>query len=242
MGKGRERGLKMTTTQTTGRIPQQESARAAWLVGIVIILVLIADQALKIWVKTNFYLGESLEITSWWQLKFIENNGMAFGMELWNKLFLTFGRIAAVILFIWIISRLVIHKVWKKGFLVALALITAGAAGNIIDCVFYGELFSNPMPPATAEFLPSGGGYASWFEGRVVDMLYFPLFSWTWPSWMPIVGGEEYEFFQYIFNIADSAICIGVAMLIFFYSKDASEAYSVIFTNKEKEDNAAKKV
>lgn len=117
--------------------------------------------------------------------------------------------------------------------MVALGMIIAGAAGNIFDCVFYGEIFNNPMPPEVAQFLPDGGGYAPWFQGRVVDMLYFPLFSFTWPEWMPGVGGENYEFFQYIFNIADASICIGVFLVIFFYSKDTEVAFSLLSSKKE---------
>lgn len=195
-----------------------------WLVALIAVAVVIADQAMKIWIKTNFYLGEELEITSWWRLKFIENAGMAFGIELWSKLVLTFGRIIAVVLFIWFVARIRRLPGVRRGFMVAMALVIAGAAGNIFDCVFYGEIFNNPMPPERAVLFPEGGGYAGWFEGRVVDMLYFPLFSFVWPEWIPWVGGSEFEFFQYIFNIADSAICIGVALMIFFYSKDASLA------------------
>ena len=191
-------------------------SRKGWLVALIILLVIIADQVMKIWVKTNFYMGEDLELTSWWHLKFIENNGMAFGMEFLNKFVLTGGRIVAVIFFIWFICKILAEKSLRVGFLVAAALITAGAAGNIFDCVFYGVIFNNPMPPEVAVPFPSGGGYAGWFEGRVVDMMYFPLFSFTWPEWVPGVGGTEYEFFQYIFNIADAAICVGVALLIFF--------------------------
>lgn len=223
-------------------LDNKTTSREAWLIGLVALGVLIIDQTLKIWVKTHFYLGESLEIFPWFELKFIENNGMAFGMELWNKLFLTFGRIAAVIFFIWVIAKIIRQKKWSTGFLISLALITAGAAGNIIDCIFYGEIFNNPMPPAYAEALPAGGGYAGWFEGRVVDMLYFPIVSWTWPSWMPFVGGNEYEFFQYIFNIADASICVGVALLIFFYSRQASEAYALLWPqSKSRDDDSIKK-
>lgn len=218
-------------------LDNKTASREAWLIGLVALGVLIIDQTLKIWVKTHFYLGESLEIFPWFELKFIENNGMAFGMELWNKLFLTFGRIAAVTFFIWVIAKIIRQKKWSAGFLVSLALITAGAAGNIIDCVFYGEIFNNPMPPATAEVFPAGGGYAGWFEGRVVDMLYFPIVTWTWPSWMPYVGGNEYEFFQYIFNIADASICVGVALLIFFYSRQASEAYALLWPQSKSRDD-----
>ena len=189
-----------------------------------IIAIIIVDQALKIWVKTNFYLGEDYPLTSWFHLKFIENNGMAFGLEFFSKLALTLGRICAVIVFIWAIIKLKADESLRKGFIVAISLITAGAAGNIFDCILYGELFNNPLPPALAEFLPAGGGYAGWFEGRVVDMLYFPLFSFWWPDWVPFIGGTHFEFFQYIFNIADASICIGVFLLIFFYSKDVSLA------------------
>lgn len=208
---------------------------AGWLVTTVIILVVLADQIMKIWVKTHFYLGEDLPITSWWHLKFIENNGMAFGMEFLNKFVLTGGRILAVAFFIWFICKMLKTMKLRRGFLIACALITAGAAGNIFDCVFYGEIFNNPMPPEVAVAFPQGGGYAGWFEGRVVDMMYFPLFTFTWPSWVPVVGGTEYEFFQYIFNIADASICVGVALLLLFYSKDASDAWAGVFTKNEKE-------
>ena len=143
------------------------------MVVLIAVAVVLFDQIVKIWVKTSFYLGEDLPITSWWHLKFIENNGMAFGLELWNKLFLTLGRIAAVALFIWFVVRVKCVEGIRRGFLVAMALIIAGAAGNIFDCVFYGVVFNDPMPPELAQAFAPGGGYAGWFEGRVVDMLYF---------------------------------------------------------------------
>lgn len=197
-----------------------------YLALIVIIAVIILDQAMKIWVKTSFYLGEDLEITSWFHLYFIENNGMAFGMEIGSKLLLTLVRIIAVGFLIWYICHIRNRSYIKPGYITCLALITAGAAGNIIDCVFYGEIFNNPLPPEVATLFPEGGGYGTWLHGRVVDMLYFPLFSFYWPDWMPWVGGEHFTFFQPVFNIADAAITIGMIMLILFYSKYVSSSQS----------------
>ena len=167
---------------------------------IIILGVIILDQILKIWVKTNFYLGESVHITDWFQLCFIENNGMAFGMEIGNKLFLTLFRIVAVVALIYYICRIKSREYIKYGYIACVALITAGAAGNIIDCIFYGLLFDNPYPPEVAVFMPEAGGYAPLFYGKVVDMLYFPLFSFDWPEWVPFVGGEHFLFFQPIFQ------------------------------------------
>lgn len=199
-----------------------------WLAIAVIILIIAADQILKIWVKTNFYIGEDLPITSWFHLKFIENNGMAFGLELSSKIALTIGRIIAVAAFVWFIIKIKDCQNLRSGFIIAISLITAGAAGNIFDCIFYGEIFNNPLPPEIATFITDGGGYSNWFEGQVVDMLYFPLFSFYIPEWIPLIGGNDFEFFQYIFNVADASICIGVCLLIFFYSKDFSNAFALL--------------
>lgn len=192
---------------------------------LIILAVIILDQALKIWVKTHFYLGESLHITDWFQLYFIENNGMAFGMEMGSKLFLSLFRIVAVAALIYYICRIKSKPYIKRGYMACFALITAGAAGNIIDCLFYGLIFNNPYPPEVATMFPVGGGYASLFHGKVVDMLYFPLFSFYWPDWMPFVGGDYFLFFQPVFNLADAAITIGILVLIVFYSKYLSSPH-----------------
>lgn len=217
------------------------AVRLSWLMAGIIIFILIADQVLKIWVKTHFYLGESYQIFPWFEIKFIQNNGMAFGMELISKLLLTFGRIIAVILFIWLLAKLIRSNKLRKGFLIAFALIIAGAAGNVIDCVFYGEIFNNPYPPEVATLFPEGGGYAGWFEGKVVDMLYFPLFSFYWPEWIPGIGGNYFSFFEYIFNIADASITIGVLLLIFFYSKDVSVAWNYLSEKQKTVDEKKEK-
>lgn len=184
---------------------------------VIILLVVILDQALKFWVKTSFYLGEELSVTSWFKLYFIENNGMAFGLELGSKLFLTLFRIVAVGFLCWVIWRVRRMPAVTAGLMVCIALITAGAAGNIIDCLFYGLLFNNPAPPEVAQFLPPDGGYAPLFQGRVVDMLYFPLFSFDWPQWIPWIGGTHFLFFQPVFNLADAAISVGVIAILIFY-------------------------
>ena len=189
----------------------------------VILLVIILDQALKIWIKTHFYLGEEYVITSWFRLYFIENNGMAFGMELGSKLFLSVFRIFLAIGLIWYLWKLRTNTTVKTGYVVCVALITAGAIGNIIDCMLYGLIFNNPIPPQVATLFPPEGGYATLFHGRVVDMLYFPLFSFTWSQWMPWVGGEHFLFFQPVFNLADAAISVGIILVLLFYTRFLAE-------------------
>ena len=189
------------------------------LAALIIALVIVIDQALKIWVKTHFYYGEEMEVTSWFKLLFIENNGMAFGMELGSKLLLTLFRI--------IVSGAIIYYLWKlrnrtdvpKGYIACVALITAGALGNVIDCIAYGLIFNNPIPPQVAQLFPPDGGYATLFTGRVVDMLYVPLCEWNWPQWVPMIGGNHFVFFQPIFNIADASLSVSVFVLILFYAR-----------------------
>ena len=186
-------------------------------VGISLAAIVI-DQAIKIWVKTSMYMHEMIEITPWFKILFTENRGMAFGMELVDKLFLTSFRIVAVAFLIYIIGRQI-----KQGidylFLICLSLILAGATGNIIDCLFYGMVFNNPPAPIVAEFVPWGTGYDTMFYGRVVDMFYFPLVEWNWPDWLPFCGGEHFIFFSPIFNFADACISCGVIAVLLFCRK-----------------------
>lgn len=184
---------------------QVKNIHHQWLIAsIVIAVLLIADQALKCWVKLTFSLGESVEITPWFLICFVENNGMAFGIEWFDKLFLTLFRILAVGLLFWYISRLIKHGV-SIGYLVIISLLTAGAIGNIIDCMFYGLIFSSSTPWEAAQIVPWGEGYAPFLYGRVVDMFYFPLIH---------NSAGEVIFFQPVFNLADSAITVAVALLI----------------------------
>ena len=149
---------------------------------------------------------------------------MAFGMEIIGKLFLSLFRIVAVVLIAWYLTRVVKQKPRvKNGYIVCLSLILAGAVGNIIDCVFYGEFFSASTHTDIATWVPMGQGYADWLHGRVVDMLYFPIIDTYWPDWMPFVGGEHFIFFSPIFNFADAAISCGIIALLLFYSRYLNE-------------------
>lgn len=200
----------------------------------VIVLVLLIDQISKIWVKTNMALYDSIDIASWFKIYFVENNGMAFGIEAIGKLFLSIFRIIAVTGIIYYLT-IIVKENYKNGFIACIALILAGASGNIIDSVFYGAFFEASYQGHVASFVPFGEGYASLLHGKVVDMLYFPLFEGTYPSWIPIVGGEEFLFFRFIFNIADSAITVGVALLLIFYRKTLS--YSLMSKSDREKHN-----
>jgi signal peptidase II len=200
----------------------------------VVLLVLLVDQLSKIWVKTHMGLYDSIPVTDWFRIYFVENNGMAFGIEAGGKLFLSLFRIVAVVMIIFYISRLVKEN-YKTGFIVCVTLVLAGATGNIIDSIFYGAIFEASYPGHVASLVPWGEGYSSLLHGKVVDMLYFPLFSGTWPHWVPMVGGDEFLFFRFIFNIADSAITVGVILILLFYRRTLS--YSLLSkTERDKLD------
>ena len=192
---------------------------------IVLLVAIVADQWLKFYIKLNFTLGESVRVFDWFQILFVENPGMAFGWELGSKLFLTIFRIIVSGAVIWYLVRLM-RDGYKLGYQIVVTLVLAGALGNIIDCVFYGKIFSESSYFEVAEFLPAAGGYAGWFMGKVVDMFYFPLF--TFPDWVPFLGGEI--FFSPIFNLADSYITVAIFMLIIFYHKDFNKTIELYTT------------
>ncbi len=189
---------------------------------IIIVLILIADQAVKLWIKTHMFLGESTPVFGhWFLIHFTENEGMAFGMRLGGnqgKLILSLFRIVAVILLTWWLYRIT-RKPVKTGLVVCLSLIIAGATGNIIDSAFYGMIFNDSTFNQVATFFPPGGGYAPFLHGKVVDMFYFPIVSGYYPSWVPLFGGEDFIFFRPVFNVADSSITIGVLTLVIFQKK-----------------------
>ena len=188
---------------------------------IIIAAVLIVDQLLKIWIKTHMAIGEEIHIAgNWFIIHFTENNGMAFGMEFFGragKYVLSIFRIAAVGLLGYYLFKLAKRDI-STGYFVCVALILAGAAGNIIDCAFYGLIFE-PSWNNIASFVPFGSGYSSFLQGKVVDMLYFPIIQGHWPAWSPINASEEFIFFRPIFNLADSAICCGMIWMLIFERK-----------------------
>ncbi|OAV74714.1 lipoprotein signal peptidase [Bacteroidales bacterium Barb7] len=191
---------------------------------LIIMLLLLLDQTIKIWVKTHLQLHESIEVTPWFYIYFTENPGMAFGLEVISKLFLTLFRMAAVVFLGCYLYRLTRANA-AFGYIACFAMILAGAAGNIIDSVFYGVVFDSSAGQLSV-FLPEGGGYGSWLHGRVVDMFYFPLIETAFPDWFPVWGGEEFIFFRPIFNLADSSICVGVFLLFVCFRRTLTDSFS----------------
>ena len=201
---------------------ENPTKQAVWVCAIVL-LTLIIDQVIKIWVKTHMQLGEEIRVFDWFRILFVENMGMAFGLELGSKLFLTFFRIIAMGLIAYAIVILIKSRHFSLGFLACLALIFAGGIGNVIDSMFYGIIFSDSHGQV-AELFPTGGGYGTFMHGKVVDMLYFPLIDTVWPSWIPFIGGKSFTFFDPVFNFADSCISIGVILLLVFHVRPFTEA------------------
>jgi signal peptidase II len=189
---------------------------------LIVIAILLIDQIIKIWVKTNMTLHEVISVTSWFKICFIENNGMAYGMEIGSKLLLSLFRIVAISVGVYYLYLQTIRRA-KFGYIACLALVIAGAVGNVIDCMFYGLIFNASSEYYTSFVVPFGTGYAPFLMGKVVDMFYFPLIVTTWPEWIPVYGGSEFIFFSPIFNFADASISVGVVLLLLFYRKELSE-------------------
>ena len=191
------------------------------LATLIVVAILLIDQTIKIWVKTSMCLHESIQVTDWFYITFIENMGMAFGMQLGSKIVLSLFRVVAIAALTYYIWLEVMNKA-RTGYIVCLAFILAGAAGNLIDCLFYGLIFNESSPYYVSYFVPFGTGYAPFLMGKVVDMFYFPLIETEWPSWMPFVGGEHFVFFSPVFNFADACISVSVVWLILFYREEIS--------------------
>lgn len=207
------------------------------LATLIVIAILLIDQAIKIWVKTSMMLHESIHVTDWFYITFIENMGMAFGMQLGSKIVLSLFRVFAISVltyYIW----LEVRRKSRTGYIVCLAMVLAGALGNLIDCLFYGMVFCESSPFYVSYFVPFGTGYAPFLMGKVVDMFYFPLIETEWPLWMPFVGGEHFVFFSPVFNFADASISVSVVLLLLFYRKEISRiSLSSAAEHKEEEQS-----
>ena len=190
--------------------------RLAW---IIVIAILAIDQIIKIEVKTSMCLGESIRLTDWFYINFIENKGMAYGMSFMPKMLLSILRLVAITVIGWYIN-LVVREKGRTLYIAFLSVIVAGAAGNVIDCMFYGLIFNASSPFYVSYFVPFGTGYADFLMGKVVDMFYFPLIVTTWPQWVPFFGGVEFIFFSPVFNFADACISVGVVLMLLFCRKD----------------------
>lgn len=194
-----------------------------------VLIVLLIDQLSKVYVKTHFAYNEEINVFGdWFKIHFIENEGMAYGMSFgdrWGKLFLTLFRLVAVAVGFYFIQQTLIKKQYPNGLIFCSALILAGALGNSLDSVFYGKIFTESSFHV-AKFVPWGQGYTDMFHGRVVDMLYFPIIRGHFPQWFPIWGGEDFEFFRPIFNIADMAISGGVIAIFVFQQKFLHDKHS----------------
>ena len=196
--------------------------------GLAVIALIVIDQAIKIEVKTGMCLHESIRVTDWFYINFIENEGMAFGMTFVNKIVLSLFRMVAICVVGWYLYRQ-IRLGARTMYLACLTLILAGAAGNLIDCMFYGLIFNASSPYYVSYFVPFGTGYAPFLMGKVVDMFYFPIIVTTWPEWMPLVGGGDFVFFSPVFNFADACVSVGVILLLLFCRRELSQ---LSFTRK----------
>ena len=192
-----------------------------------ILILLVIDQTIKVLVKTNMELGQSIHITDWFQILFIENNGMAYGMTFFNKLVLSLFRIVAIGAIGFYLWR-VVHTKHKRGYVIALAMVLAGAAGNIFDSMFYGLVFDQSTYFSVSQVVPFGTGYAPFLYGRVVDMFYFPLIVTHYPDWFPFHAGDEFIFFSPVFNFADACISVSVVAIFLFYRQELENMGSVI--------------
>ena len=192
------------------------------LATLIIVAILLIDQAIKIWVKTSMTLHESIRVTDWFYITFIENMGMAFGMQLGSKIVLSLFRVVAIGVLGYYIWQQVKRNA-RTGYLVCLSMVLAGAAGNLIDCMFYGMMFNESSPYYLSYLVDFGTGYAPFLMGKVVDMFYFPMIETEWPTWMPFVGGQHFVFFSPVFNFADASISVSVVLLLLFYREEISK-------------------
>ena len=188
-----------------------------------VIVLLVIDQIIKLYIKTHFCLGESVRVTDWFYIEFVENNGMAWGMSFIGKFWLSLLRTAAIVALIWYLHRIISQGKHRLLYVVLVALVLTGAVGNMIDSMFYGLMFTASSPYYVSYSVPFGEGYAPFLMGKVVDMFRFPFFSYTWPEWVPFFGGQHGTFFDPVFNFADACVSVGIIALLLFCRPELEE-------------------
>ena len=209
----------------------------AWLVWAMMVVLLVIDQIIKVYVKTHFCLGESVRVTDWFYIEFVENNGMAWGMSFINKLTLSLLRTAAIVALLWYLCRILKRGTYRWLYICLVALVTTGAMGNMIDSLFYGLVFNAASPYYVSDFVPFGTGYAGVLMGKVVDMFRFPFFTYTWPSWVPVWGGQQGTFFDPVFNFADACVTVGIFGLLLFCRTELERLGDGCGNHKDKSEN-----
>ena len=200
-----------------------------------VIVLLVIDQIIKLYIKTHFCLGESVRVTDWFYIEFVENNGMAWGMSFIGKFWLSLLRTAAIVALIWYLHRIISQGKHRLLYVVLVALVLTGAVGNMIDSMFYGLMFAASSPYYVSYSVPFGEGYAPFLMGKVVDMFRFPFFSYTWPEWVPFFGGQHGTFFDPVFNFADACVSVGIIALLLFCRPELEELGE---SRKKKEEKA----
>lgn len=197
--------------------------KTGWLVTVMILALLVIDQVIKLYIKTHFCLGESVRVTDWFYIEFVENNGMAWGMSFIGKFWLSLLRTAAIVVLIWYLHRIIKQGTYRKLYVYLVALVLTGAIGNMLDSIFYGLIFTASSTDYVAYMVPFGTGYSEFLMGKVVDMFRFPFFTYTWPDWVPFLGGSHGTFFDPVFNFADSCVSVGVISLLLFCRKELEQ-------------------
>ena len=202
---------------------ENKKVKTGWLVTAMVVILLIIDQIIKLYIKTHFCLGESVRVTDWFYIEFVENNGMAWGMSFIGKFWPSLLRLVAICVPLWYLRRTLQRATHRKLYIYLVALVLTGAIGNMLDSIFYGLIFTASSTEYVSYMVPFGTGYAGVLMGKVVDMFRFPFFTYTWPDWVPFFGGQHGTFFDPVFNFADSCVSVGVISLLLFCRKELEQ-------------------
>lgn len=202
---------------------ENKKVKTGWLVTAMVVILLIIDQIIKLYIKTHFCLGESVRVTDWFYIEFVENNGMAWGMSFIGKFWLSLLRLVAICVLFWYLRCIIQRGTHRKLYIYLVALVLTGAIGNMLDSIFYGLIFTASSTEYVSYMVPFGTGYAGVLMGKVVDMFRFPFFTYTWPDWVPFFGGQHGTFFDPVFNFADSCVSVGVISLLLFCRKELEQ-------------------